>query len=125
MHHPRWFAVASVRRLVRYWTGFWSFSPSYLRLEPLDLPNFFFCTGVTIMMLRGARRLWTQRKEAALPFVALIGCFPVTYYLTHASMDYRQPIEPVIVILATIGIFGLAPRVRKRLPELDHAVSLT
>ena len=123
-HHPLWFAVATVRRFVRYWTGFWSFSAPYLRLEPLDLPNFFFCTGVTVMMLRGARRLWAQSRGAALPLVALIACFPVTYYLTHASMDYRQPIEPVIVILATIGIFGLAPRVRETSPELKQAVSV-
>jgi hypothetical protein len=123
-HHPLWFAVATVRRFVRYWTGFWSFSPSYLRLEPLDLPNFFFCTGVTVMMLRGARRLWTQRREAALPLLAHIACFPVTYYLTHASMDYRQPIEPVIVILATIGVFAVAPRVRESSSELSEAVSV-
>ncbi len=123
-HHPLWFAVATVRRFVRYWTGFWSFSPSYLRLEPLDLPNFFFCTGVTVMMLRGARRLWTQRREAALPLLALIACFPVTYYLTHASMDYRQPIEPVIVILVTIGIFGVAPHLRESSSELSESVSV-
>ena len=123
-HHPLWFAIATVRRFVRYWTGFWSFSPSYLRLEPLDLPNFFFCTGITVMMLRGARRLWTQSQEAALPFVALIACFPITYYLTHASMDYRQPIEPVIVILATVGIFGVAPRARENVPELSEAITV-
>jgi len=27
-------------------------------------------------------------------------------------MDYRQPIEPAIVILATIGIFGLGSVLR-------------
>ena len=123
-HHPLWFAVASVRRFVRYWTGFWSFSASYLRMEPLDLPNFFFCTGITVMMLRGARRLWVHSRGAALPFVALLTCFPLTYYLTHASMDYRQPIEPVIVFLATIGIFGLAPRVRQKSTELDQVASV-
>jgi hypothetical protein len=32
--------------------------------------------------------------------------FPLPYYLTHSSMDYRQPIESQIVILVTIGLFG-------------------
>ena len=32
--------------------------------------------------------------------------FPLPYYLTHSSMDYRQPIEPQIIILVTIGLFG-------------------
>jgi hypothetical protein len=104
--HPLWFVVATVRRFVRYWTGFWSLSARYLRQEPLDLPNVFFCSFVTWMMLRGLRRMWGESHSVTAPFIVLLACFPVTYYLTHASMDYRQPIEPVIVILATIGMTG-------------------
>ncbi len=106
-HHPGWFLVATGRRIVRYWTGFWSFSQRYLHKEPLDVLNFFFCTAVTGFMLTGLRRLWQRSRSVALPFATLIAVFPITYYLSHASMDYRQPIEPVIVMLATIGIFGL------------------
>jgi len=106
-HHRLWFAAATARRFFRYWTGFWSLNPRYLRKEPLDVPNFFFCTTVTILMLRGARRLWRQSRAMALPFVTLIAVFPITYYLSHSSMDYRQPIEPVIVILAVAGVFGV------------------
>jgi len=106
-HHPLWFVAESLRRAFRYWTGFWSVNPRYLRKEPLDIPNFFFCTTVTLLMLRGMGRFWQYHRSAALPFVALIAIFPITYYLSHASMDYRQPIEPAILILAMIGAFGL------------------
>jgi hypothetical protein len=110
-HHKLWFAAATARRAFRYWTGFWSFNRRYLHKEPLDIPNFFYCTAMTIFMLRGICRLWRHRRSIALPFVTLIAIFPITYYLSHSSMDYRQPIEPVIVILAVVGIFGvLAPR---------------
>lgn len=115
--HPAWFAVATSRRFIRYWTGFWSFNVRYLRQEPLDIPNLFFCTAVTFLMLRGLRRLWVTRISAALPFAILLACFPITYYLTHASMDYRQPIEPIIVMLATIGIFGMVPKAKRRAAE--------
>jgi hypothetical protein len=126
-HHPGWFAVATLRRFVRYWTGFWSFSRRYLHKEPLDVPNVFFCSAITVFMLRGLLRLWRAGRgetlpggvpssevlpsktltNPALPFALLLAVFPITYYFSHASMDYRQPIEPAIVILATIGIFGL------------------
>ena len=33
--------------------------------------------------------------------------FPLPYYFTHSSADYRQPIEPEIIVLVTAGIFGL------------------
>jgi len=96
-----------LRRVFRFWTGVWSFSPSYLRDQVLDIPNFFFCTCITIFMLRGIRRWWAVAPGDVLPYLIVILFFPITYYLSHASMDYRQPIEPQIIILATIGIFGL------------------
>ena len=105
--HPGWFTVATLRRFIRYWTGFWSFSRRYLHKEPLDVPNVFFCTAVTVFMMRGLYRLWRSNRDLATPFAVLLAIFPITYYLSHASMDYRQPIEPAIVILATAGLFGL------------------
>jgi hypothetical protein len=39
--------------------------------------------------------------------LVLIGIFPITYYLTHPLMDYRQPIEPAILVLAVAGAMPL------------------
>jgi 4-amino-4-deoxy-L-arabinose transferase-like glycosyltransferase len=105
-HHPLLFAGVSLRRAVRFWTGFWSFQPSYLQSEPLDVLNVFFCTYITLFMLRGISRWWKEDRTHASPFLILLLVFPVPYYLTHSSMDYRQPVEPQIVILVTIGLFG-------------------
>jgi hypothetical protein len=40
----------------------------------------------------------------ALSYSVLIGVFPLTYYTTHPLMDYRQPIEPAIIVLAVAGV---------------------
>jgi len=112
--HRLWFVGVSARRAFRYWTGFWSLNARYLHKEPLDVPNFFYCSAMTVWMLRGARRLWRHNRSAALPFVTLVAVFPVTYYLSHSSMDYRQPIEPTVVILAVIGVMGVVPRPSRR-----------
>jgi 4-amino-4-deoxy-L-arabinose transferase-like glycosyltransferase len=114
-HHPLFFATASVRRIVRFWTGYWSFRGSYLKYEPFDLPNVPFCLFLILFMSRGLIRWWKQDKGAAFPYLLALIIFPVPYYLTHSSMDYRQPLEPIIVVLVTIGIFGL--RSRKAAPE--------
>jgi 4-amino-4-deoxy-L-arabinose transferase-like glycosyltransferase len=105
-HHPLLFVGVSLRRAVRFWTGFWSFQPGYLQSEPLDIPNVFFCTCITLFMLRGIWRWWKEDRTHASPFLIMLLVFPLPYYLTHSSMDYRQPIEPQIVILLTIGLFG-------------------
>jgi 4-amino-4-deoxy-L-arabinose transferase-like glycosyltransferase len=106
-HHPVFFAGLSLRRALAYWSGFWSFSPSYLSLEPLEIPDVFFCTGMTVLMLVGARRFWREDKVRSLPFLVLIVFFPITYYFTHASPDYRQPIEPEVMVLAVLGVMSL------------------
>jgi hypothetical protein len=106
-HHPVSFTAVTGRRIVRFWTGFWSFRKDYLALEPLDNFDIFFCTGVTILMALGLRRFWRADRWTAFRYVALLALFPIPYYLTHASPDYRQPIEPAIVVLVSIGLFGI------------------
>jgi len=105
-HYPLLFAGVSLRRAIRFWTGFWSLQPNYLQSEPLDVPNAFFCTCVTLFMVRGIRHWWREDRTQASLFLSMLLVFPFPYYLTHSSMDYRQPIEPQIVILVAIGLFG-------------------
>jgi hypothetical protein len=58
-------------------------------------------------MLLGARRFWRRDAFSALPYLVLIAVFPITYYVTHATPDYRQPIEPEVVVLVVMGILSL------------------
>jgi 4-amino-4-deoxy-L-arabinose transferase-like glycosyltransferase len=113
-NHPRWFVAVTGRRIFRYWTGFWSFSRSYLHGQPLDVPNFFFCSVLTGGMLFGAFR-WLQwarwersSRHLLAPYLIALIVFPLPYYVTHASMDYRQPIESVILVMVVAG-FALRP----------------
>jgi len=101
--HPGGYVRAIARRAVYYWTGYWSFRPEYLQIEPTELPNMFYVCSVTLLMLRGLRRLLRANPSAAVPYLILVGVFPLTYYLSLVLMDYRQPIEPAIVVLAVAG----------------------
>jgi hypothetical protein len=105
--HPLSFAAVTLRRFVRFWTGFWSLNHAYRHLEPTDIPDTLFCTFLTAMMLRGLYRWWQQNRRKTLSYIAVLFLFPLPYYLTHGSPDYREPIEPEIMALVTIGIFGI------------------
>jgi 4-amino-4-deoxy-L-arabinose transferase-like glycosyltransferase len=108
--HPVFFSGLSLRRAFCFWTGFWSFAPAYLQQEPLQNADIFFCTSMTVLMLLGALSFWRRDRSTALPYLALIALFPLTYYVTHASPDYRQPIEPEIIVLAVVGAQSLRRR---------------
>jgi len=106
-HNPMSFGIACLRRLVMYWTGYWSFSRNYLDDEPTELRLIFMLICVTGLMLRGAHRFWILNRSAGLPYFILIAVFPLSYYLTLSLMDYRQPIEPEVIVLAVAGLFPL------------------
>ncbi len=104
-NHPHYeFLVAkTLRRVVYYWTGFWSFSAEELRDQPFTPENVIYVSTVTLFMLLGIWSLWRANRTAAMPYLLLIGSFPITYYLTHPMMDYRQPLEPAVIVFAVAG----------------------
>jgi hypothetical protein len=65
-------------------------------------------------MLFGARDWWRKDRASALPYLLCIALFPMAYYISHTMMDYRQPIEPEIVILVVVGLRAVKTRIRSR-----------
>ena len=108
-HNPRFGFIAfkTLRRIVYYWTGYWSFSAAELQDQPYEPWNVFYVSTVTVFMLLGIRSLWRAHRTACLPYLVLIGFFPLTYYITHPLMDYRQPIAPAIIVLGVAGVLSL------------------
>jgi hypothetical protein len=122
--NKRVFVHASYRRFLRYWTGYWSFSRDYLQHEPFDLPNVPFCTTLSLFLLCGLVTWGRNRHDTLLPFALLIAVFPIPYYLTHASMDYRQPVEPELAILITAGMLAVRDRVTADAADIEMATDL-
>jgi 4-amino-4-deoxy-L-arabinose transferase-like glycosyltransferase len=106
-NHPGFVVRKTIRRFFYYWTGFWSLSSKELHEQPYELGNIFYVCSITFLMLCGIRSLWRVDRTAVLPYLVLICIFPPTYYVTHPLMDYRQPIEPAIIVLAVAGFLAL------------------
>ena len=118
--HYKFLVVKTLRRVVYYWTGFWSFSAQELRDQPFTPETVFYVSTVTMFMLVGIVSLWRSNRAAVIPYLLLIGTFPITYYLTHPMMDYRQPIEPAVIVLGTAVSFSLRfARAKKEAPAED------
>lgn len=106
--HPARFAYSTLRHVVYTWTGFWSLEPGFLSSEPLHLPNVLFTSSLTLMLFVG---FWFAGQSVTrgplAPFVIMVTVFPVLYYITHPSMDYRHPLDVLIVILGSFGAVRL------------------
>jgi len=103
------------------WTNLWSFSRRYLEAEPLDPPNIFLCTALTVLALEGLRRTFQRGASIAMPYAIALFFFPMVYYVTHPQDYYRRPMDPICVVLAAYTVTSwMQNRTR---PALRHATS--
>jgi hypothetical protein len=107
--HPGWYAWMTARRIIYMWTGYWSFSREYLKDEPLDPPNIFLETSMTILALLGLRRVFQCDRALAIRFAIVLAFFPLAYYFSHPETYYFRPVDPLIVVLAAVFIVGRKP----------------
>jgi len=110
-NNPGIYLWRSLRRVVYMWTGFWSLRPDYLREEPLDLANIFFCTTFTGLAMTGLYKALRSSRNAAMPYALALLAFPLVYYCTHSEIPYRLPIEPELVVLAAFAVVSRQKRV--------------
>jgi 4-amino-4-deoxy-L-arabinose transferase-like glycosyltransferase len=122
--HPGIYLWRCLRRVVFIWTGFWSFQREYLREEPFDPANIFFCTLFTVFALAGLRKAFREKRDMAVLYALILGTFPIIFYVTHPDLAYRHPIDPEIVIL---GAYAIVSRqsLSKGEPERALGGSLT
>ncbi len=104
--HPAWYARMTLRRAFYMWTGYWSFDRAYLKDEPLDPPNIFVNTTMTILGLLGLRRAFQRNGSLAVRFAIVFLFFPLTYYFSHPETYYFRPVDPLVVVLAALAVAG-------------------
>jgi hypothetical protein len=104
--HPAWFAWMTARRILYMWTGYWSFDRDYLKDEPLDPPNVFVNTTMSILGLVGLWRVFNKDLSLGMRFAIVLLAFPLPYYFSHPETYYFRPVDPMIVMLAAVTIVG-------------------
>ncbi len=98
--NPAMWVEQIFRRFVDNWTGL-DEPPDNLAKAPL-----YVIVGVLLEVLLpllglvGAVLSNRQGNRYAFPLSATIFFFPAVYYLTHTSLRYRHPIDPVLCVLA-------------------------
>jgi 4-amino-4-deoxy-L-arabinose transferase-like glycosyltransferase len=102
--HPGWFAWMTFRRIVYMWTGYWSFDRTYLKDEPLDPPNIFVNTTLSLLGWLGLRRVFQRDTSLGVRFAIVMFFFPLAYYFSHPETYYFRPVDPLIVVLAAVAL---------------------
>jgi 4-amino-4-deoxy-L-arabinose transferase-like glycosyltransferase len=111
--HRGWYEWMCVRRAVYLWTGYWSFDPRYLAVEPMDPANIPFATCLTLLGLAGLFLAWREHPFEAIRYGGVLFLFPAMYYFSHPEPYDMRPLDPLLVILGCYAILRFRQRERK------------
>jgi 4-amino-4-deoxy-L-arabinose transferase-like glycosyltransferase len=108
--HPGDVLRLAMKKFVR----FWNVVPnaSEFRSQLYSLLSAFSFGPVLVLALVCAGRWWRQWRLLA-PIYLVIGYFTLLHTVTIASLRYRLPLEPLLIVMASEPLAALAARMRK------------
>jgi len=103
--HPGLEIILFERRFVATWTGMEKPIEGFRDADsPLVRLVLISNTLAAIGALCGIVALLQSRNIYAFPLAGVVIVYPLIYYVTHASLRYRHPIDPVMLLLAVIAV---------------------
>jgi Dolichyl-phosphate-mannose-protein mannosyltransferase len=98
---PTGAVILFMRRLEENWLDLWD-SPYDLWVAATVSDKLAMLGNALFAALcwLGALIALRERKDAALPLAFVLLAFPMVFYLTHASLRYRQPMDGIMLLLA-------------------------
>jgi hypothetical protein len=113
--HPRVELWLVAQRFADFWLGSASPLAAFRQADSLWLYFILaFNTVAPLCAFLGILVLLATKNSYAFPVVAFPLVFPLLYYVTHTSLRYRHPIDPVVLLLAAIGVHGLWQRLARK-----------
>jgi len=106
--HPRIEVRLVALRFVDFWLGTPAPVAALAQTDSLPIRLLLLCNYLTPLgALLGMLVLIARKSVYALPLLAFPVVFPLVYYVTHTSLRYRHPIDPIVLLLIAIGVGGL------------------
>jgi 4-amino-4-deoxy-L-arabinose transferase-like glycosyltransferase len=104
--HPRSWLGLEGRRVLDTWTAAYdSRHDKWMAALHLGRAEIWFCTALTGLALAGLVLALLKDARECMPLAFCVVVFPVPYYITHSSLRYRHPIDPVLTLL---GVWAIA-----------------
>lgn len=112
--HPALELRLTGRKVLDFWVGTdapvknFAETDSWL-IRGILLCNFFSAAGA----VAGIFVSWRRKDTGTLALAPFPVAFPLLYYVTHADLRYRHPIDPVVLLLAAVAVWEVVKKPRK------------
>ena len=87
----------------------WSYSPLYIKVFVV------LNVSLSLFTLLGSLFAYRTQHADAFPYAMVLLIFPLIFYLTHASLRYRFPMDPIMMVLSAYGVAQTIALARGRL----------
>jgi hypothetical protein len=105
LSHPRKEVTLFGDRFVAFWVGVPNPVDAFVTADSLLPRVLLLCAVVSgVGALLGFVVLLLRRSPYIVPLAAYPVLFPFLYYITHTSLRYRHPIDPVVLLLTAIAV---------------------
>jgi MFS family permease len=106
--HPRVDVILFGKRFVAFWAGIPNPVDQFLATDSWLARGLILSATLSgIGALLGIAVLIRRRSEYVFPLAVYPLIFPFLYYITHTSLRYRHPIDPVVLLLTAIAAGAL------------------
>ena len=105
--HPALFLKLTGRRIVATWMGTENPLHDFAHAESFLIRFILLWNALLLLgLLVGSYRLAVGHSPFLVPLAAYPLVFPLVYYITHTSLRYRHPLDPILAIFLAVA-FGL------------------
>ncbi len=143
--HPNLEMQLTGKKFVKFWMGMESPVKNFLETDSwlirgIFLSSFLTAVGVlfgVLVLWRGKKKITQRRsvhrggaeaekdgaeetaRSVVFPLAVFPLVFPCLYYLTHADLRYRHPIDPIVLLLTTIAVAAAYSMMKACLPARE------
>jgi 4-amino-4-deoxy-L-arabinose transferase-like glycosyltransferase len=102
---PALFLQLTGKRIIATWFGTEHPLTDFLQTDSLLIRIVLLCNFLlTVGSALGALLLARAKDPLAVPLIVFPLLYPFVYYITHTSLRYRHPIDPILIFLAVFAI---------------------
>jgi hypothetical protein len=102
--HPGWFALATLNRIINYWTGAW-IKPA--QDYPNTWPVIVGVSSLSLLGLLGVFRMFSSGNPAWSMYAACVFLYPLVYYVSTSQPRFYHTIAPLLILSGVFGVLDL------------------
>jgi hypothetical protein len=105
--HPALELRLAGRKCAAFWTGLESPLKTFRETDSALMRAILLSNFLTVIgALFGILAVWRRRSAMIFPLAVFPVVYPCLYYVTHADLRYRHPIDPVLCLLTAIAVIS-------------------